>query len=396
LLGGLCAWCIVRALFLPEPVRSQIESAVGEGKTVRWVHDLAGVRQVQGWFIRAYAGGAMLCGLGLAGWVFLWLRKTGRPWLVHLLGLLMAADLIGFGFGRAAQCDPALYYPPIPALQGIGKSAPGRVVGFNCLPANLAATCGLRDVRGYDGVDPARLINLMAASADPRSTVFPYARAQWLTPKVTFTPDGAIQLPPVFDMLGVRYVIFRGSPKPNARPAFQSPDYWVMTNSNALARTFIPRRVEVVPEEKARLQKLASPDFDPREVACVESSVDLPNSCRGSAEIVDEIPTRITVSVRMETPGLVVLADRWDSGWQACFNGKRVPILQTNHAIRGVVVPAGSGMLQFRYAPASFAWGLRLAGLAAAILLAWLGLIARNQRPTEPARPGNNNDSGNP
>jgi hypothetical protein len=383
LLGGLCAWCAARALFLPEPIRSQLHAAISAGETLEWVEDLAGVRQVQAWFAWAYATQAMLGGLGLIGWFFLWFRRTWGRWLVHALGIIMAADLIGFGFGRAAQGELALYYPRIPVLQEIAKSAPGRVVGYSCLPANLAATCGLRDVRGYDGVDPARWIDLLTRSADLRSAVFPYAQAQWLTPKVGSTPGGGIWLPPVFDMLGVRYVIFRGSPKPNARPALQGPGYWVMVNSNALARAFVPRRVEVMPEEKARLQRLALLDFDPREVAFVELPVNLPSSCQGSAEIVEEVPTRIAISVRMETPGLVVLADRWDKGWQAYLNGQRVPILRANHAVRGVVVPAGSSTLEFRYAPASLAWGLKLAGVAAAILLSWLGLITRNRRPSD-------------
>jgi uncharacterized membrane protein YfhO len=96
---------------------------------------------------------------------------------------------------------------------------------------------------------------------------------------------------------------------------------------------------------------------------------------------VEEIPTRVTVSVRMETPGLVVLADLWDKGWRADWNGQRMPILRANHALRGVVLPAGEGTLVFRYAPASFSWGLRLAGLAVVMLLAWLGIILW-QRPT--------------
>jgi uncharacterized membrane protein YfhO len=87
----------------------------------------------------------------------------------------------------------------------------------------------------------------------------------------------------------------------------------------------------------------------------------------------------------METPGLVVLADLWDKGWQAYVNGQCVPRLRANQAVRGVVVPAGAGTLEFRYAPASFAWGLRLAGLAAVALLGWLGItIWSRQRAAGP------------
>jgi hypothetical protein len=260
-------------------------------------------------------------------------------------------------------------------LHEVAQSAPGRIIGYKCLPANLAMMCGLRDIRGYDAVEPARFIELLAGATDPRSSVHPYAQTQELVPKAGFTPEGTFRLSPVFDLLNVRYVVFRGSPLPNTHPAFQGPDYWVLVNSNALDRAFIPRRVETVGESKARLEKLASPAFDPREVAYVEEPVDLPGRCQGQADIVNEIPTRVTVAVRMETPGLVVLADLWDAGWRAYLNGQRVPILRANHAVRGVVVPRGSGTLEFRYEPASFAWGLRLAALAGVALLGWGGII---------------------
>jgi hypothetical protein len=176
-------------------------------------------------------------------------------------------------------------------------------------------------------------------------------------------------------MLGVRYVIFRGTPPPQARPAFQSPDYWVLVNPRALPRAFVPRRVEVVADNRGRLERLASQEFNPREVGYVETPMDLPPVCLGSAEIAEEIPTRVVLSLQMQTAGLVVLADQWNGGWKAWLNGKEVPILRANHALRGVVVPAGTGKLEFRYQPGSFAWGLRLSGLAGITLLAWALLV---------------------
>jgi hypothetical protein len=200
-----------------------------------------------------------------------------------------------------------------------------------------------------------------------------------------------MRLSPILDMLGVRYVIFRGEPPPLTHPRFQEPDCSVVENLAAMPRAFVPRRVEVMADGAARLKRLASAQFDPRELACVESPVTLPSSCRGTVELLDELPARIKLAVRMETPGLVVLADLWDQGWRAWLNGRPVPILRTNHALRGVVVPAGDGTLEFRYEPASFAWGLRLAGFAAVALLAGAwgsfrratpGPSSRNLRPT--------------
>ena len=89
-----------------------------------------------------------------------------------------------------------------------------------------------------------------------------------------------------------------------------------MTNRHALPRVYVPERVETVSDDQERLAKLAADDFDPRQVAYVEDGdrSQLPAACRGSAEIVEEIPTRIEVSLDMQTPGLVVLADLWDVG----------------------------------------------------------------------------------
>jgi hypothetical protein len=384
LLAGLFLWCVYRTLFPPEPIATQLAGTVRQGYQVKWIHDIEGVRRVQSWFARYYGAAAALCGAGVLGWWFLWSRRAWAVRLFPVLGVLLVGDLLWFAGGRSAQCDPALYYPRIPVLEQVAQSIPGRIIGANCLPASLAGLCGLRDIRGYDAVDPARLADLLTMAADPESKKYPYALMQKLAPRATFTMEGGIRLSPALDMLGVRYVIFRGSPPPGAHPAFRSPDYWVMVNSNALPRAFIPQQIEMVAEGKARLEKLASPQFDPRAVAYVEEPVKLPGLCQGSAEIVEEIPTRIVVSVRMETPGLLVLADLWDKGWQAYFNGQRAPILRTNHAIRGVLVPAGSGTIEFRYAPASFAWGLRLAGLAALVLLGWLGIMAAKRRPAAP------------
>jgi hypothetical protein len=374
LLAGLCLWCLYRTQFAGEPFETKLAQLVLDGKRLDWVRDLDGVRQVQAWAAEKYAIAAAWCGIGVAAWLLLWARPALRPRLFVALALTLVGELFLFALGRVVQCDPALYYPPLPVLAQVAKSVPGRAIGNSCLLPNLAVMCGLRDVRGYDSVDPARLVDLMEIARDPQYEPADYAATQYLVPKKALTHDGELRLPPVLDMLAVRYVIFRGAPDPQTHPAFRGEDYWVLVNSNALPRAFVPQRVESVPNSAARLAQLASPAFEPRKVAYVESPVNLPVSCRGTADIVAEVPTRITISVRMATPGLVVLADLWDKGWRAWLDGREVPILRANHAIRGVVVPAGESKLEFRYAPSSFAWGLRLSGLALLVILGWSGV----------------------
>jgi hypothetical protein len=239
---------------------------------------------------------------------------------------------------------------------------------------------GLRDIRGYDAVDPGRFIELLRVASEAPFADVPYAITQWMRPKGTITEKG-LHLSPVLDMLNVAYVICRGTPLPEVRPAFQSPDYWVMTNASVLPRAFVPRTVEAVPDARRRLERLGAPDFDPRQVAFVEQPLAFPSPCVGTADILGDEPNRVRLAVRMQTAGLVVVSDLWDPGWRAWLNGTPVPVLRANHAVRGVVVPEGSSTLEFRYQPASFARGVRCCVGASLVLCGWFA-IALWRRPT--------------
>jgi hypothetical protein len=369
LLAALSIWCVCHCFVLPELIATQ--AAFDAFYPKRWgsIQTITDVEQIQAWFVRHYVIMAVFCGLGFLGWLLVWFQRTGRFCWLPVLIIFLMGDLLWFDYGRNPQCDPGLYYPKIPALEKVAQSVPGRVIGV--MPPSLAMTQGLNDIRGYDSIDPARMVTLLKKVAVPGEE-FPYAAVMYLLPTGGFSPPSDVRLSPILDLLNVRYVIFRGTPPEAMHPVFQSNDYWVLVNSNALPRVFVPRSVQTATSDDQELAALASPEFNPADVAYVESAVELPARCLGTARITNETPTHITVSAQMETPGLVVLADNWDKGWRASWNGRPVPVLRTDYSVRGVVVPAGAGTLEFVYKPASFILGLWLAGFAAIVLLGWL------------------------
>lgn len=374
-LGMLCLWCFYRAAILPEPLATQFEQSVAAGQSIDWMQSSRDVSQAKDWFSRHYEVSGLLCGTGFLVWGLLRLGRVRQPLLAGAIGVLLSADLLWFSHGRSEQCDPTLYYPPVPALVELANAAPGRVIGHDCLPAKTAEAVGFRDVRGYDGMDPARWVHLLQIGADTNSFVTPYALTQWLIPQVSgMRADGSVALSPVMDLLEVTHVIYRGIPPPGIRPIFQSPDYWVMRNPTALSRVFVPERVESGIDAPKILQKLAQPEFNPRRVAYVETPVIVPGDCRGSAQIVSEIPTRIVVRAQMDTTGLLVLTDFWEKGWRAYIGHQVVPILRTDYALRGVLLPAGTTLVEFRYEPTTVRLTFWLAGVAAVIVAGWLAL----------------------
>ncbi|MGO8700150.1 MAG: YfhO family protein [Limisphaerales bacterium] len=383
LLAALAGWCIYRSRVFPEVISTQGEFDAFYKKMWATVQITADVGQVQAWFTRHYLMMALFCGMGLLGWLLLWFRKAAGLRLFPALAICLMADLIWFDYGRATQSDPALYYPKIPVLAEVAQSVPGRVIGLHCLPASVAAMAGLADIRGYDAIDPARMVRLIKLAEGKGSRTRPYGALQFFVPKgSSFPPDG-VRLSPVLDMLGVRYAINQDDPAPPYHPRFQGGGYWVLINSNALPRVFVPKSIEIVTSDEELLEKLGAAQFNPAAVAYVQTSVALPGNCVGQAQITSETPSHIVASVQMQTPGLIVLADRWDPGWRASWNGQPVNILQVNYALRGVVIPSGSGTLEFTYRPGSLILGLWMAGFAVVVLA---GLATQCHRSKTTAR----------
>lgn len=369
-LAGLSAWSLWRAFHLPEALGAKLSAALAHGQAITGVATADDVARVQDWFWQTNLVAALLCGLGVLLWIAV-LRGTHSRVFFIGLGAIVVGDMLWFAHGRSAQADPRWYYPRIGTLEQIATAEPGRVMGYSCLPAQLAQTHGLSDVRGYDSIDPARYIELLQLAVESGGPRFNYAVTQFLSPRVEPLPPDGVKLSPVLDLLGVRHVIFRGEPPAGLQPRFRSPDYWALTNPNALPRLFIPARIETIADDRERLARLSAPDFRPREVAFVETPLPLNGVGSGTVELLQDFPNHVTARVEMKSPGLVVLADYWDKGWQAYLNGQPTLLVRTNHALRGAVVPAGQWTLEFRYEPASVALSFTLAGAAALVLLAW-------------------------
>ncbi len=374
----LGAWCWWRSTHLPEPIATQFEAMVRKGTGFGWVHTVNGVHAVQEWTKGYFRKSAGWCAVGVVVWLLLRLQPRWQKRVPALAVILLAGELIWYGRAQIVQCEPELYFPPIATLNQVAKANPPRIVAADCLPANLHELYGLRDIRGYDAVDPKDYMDLMAIVRGSESLDFDYAYTQWMTPKAEVTPDGVFHFAPVLNLLAVDYAITRNPPPPFVKTAFSGPGYWAIPNPAAMPRAWVPKRVEMLPEAKARLEKMAAKTFDPAEVAYVETPVNVAAAVQGTVELLKpETPVNVQLEAKMTTPGLVVLADRWDKGWSAFVNGRPTAILRVNHALRGVAVPVGTSRIEFRYEPASFSTGLELAAVAGAVLLAWGGLGRR-------------------
>ena len=92
-------------------------------------------------------------------------------------------------------------------------------------------------------------------------------------------------------------------------------------------------------------------------------------------------PERIEVQVETQEQAVLVLNDAFYSGWTASVSGEPVQIKPANHAVRGVLVPAGAHDVVFSY-PHRLMAGAAVSGggLLLFLLVGLLGVEKRHSK----------------
>jgi Bacterial membrane protein YfhO len=111
--------------------------------------------------------------------------------------------------------------------------------------------------------------------------------------------------------------------------------------------------------------------FDPTQMALVEEEPSFkPDRIDSSANLKLELLTarEMDVSVTSTAPTFLVTSDVFYPGWRATVDAAPVHLYQTDYALRGVAVPAGTHVVRFEFHPASLYYGI-LVGTLSLILV---------------------------
>lgn len=369
---GVCVWRVGHRPEVFDQVEKLITTNTGSGNPP--LDTLDGVARVSRWFTRVAIGYALLAGVGLVLWFRLRTRWGATSQAAALLGVLAIAEVTLQGYDANVQAAPELYYPRVPVLQKIASLPPGRMVGMKCLPACLNQSHGLVDVRGYDAADPLRIVELLRCfKHEQAGNGSDYAAVQWWFPHL---PHGLARL------VGLRYLLaFGPQAPPNA--VFTHGGYSLYEMQGWLPRAFFAARGEVANDKAARLAALSKPEFDPRAVVYLESESPLPVDAApgaGTATFTVDEPERVVLALDVQSPGWLVLSDRWTSDWKARVDGVEQPVLPADHAFRAVHVASGAKTLEFTYEPKSWRHGLLALAAGLALLVAWCAWVWRASR----------------
>lgn len=151
----------------------------------------------------------------------------------------------------------------------------------------------------------------------------------------------------------------------------------IYENLRAMPRAWlVPEVVSMKDEDMLRTIKSSEmPDgriFDPSRVALVEEPFTLKiKNFDESAEarMIHLDDTSVEIHTNSISPAFLVLSDVYYPGWKVTIDGIPMHVFQTDYAIRGVMVPAGSHIVRFEFRPRSFYLGAEISIISLLLLI---------------------------
>lgn len=311
-------------------------------------------------------------------------RSVRAPLAAGLVALVFF-DLWLYGSRLNAFHTPRPVFARTPAIEALA-AVPGprprfANIGGWWVPPNGELPYRLYGISGYDPFVPRRIVELMSLADDQRDTAGgnffgPFRRAAVNSPvldllgvaTVTGAPGGSLPGP-------VRFAgSFRAYARPTAfPPAWVAPCWELASPGDVLRRVATMTSAElattaVVADEGGAGRALGG--APPATTGCGGADE------AGQVRIVRYDPERVV----MATPGaasggVLVLSDAWFPGWQARVDGRGVPVLRVDHALRGVALPPGAHTVELSYRPRPLVVGGAVSAATLVGIAAWLARI---------------------
>lgn len=322
--------------------------------------------------------------------------RAWGPKSVALFSLL-ALVFITLDLGQATyrfntHADPAILDQVPPIVQHLQDESRkdifrmGRFGWQRMFAANLPNLFGIQDYGGYDSIILTPYARYLEAIEHQKQ--LPY--------NIVMTCEQKSSLDsPLYSLLNIRYLV---SVKPLDHPDWDPVD--VAGNlklsrikpEKEVPRAFMVNQVRWVLDLEQAIETIRSGQIDVRRAATVETVVghashlvSSPAGPPGQATIVDYRPSRVHIETSAPSRQLLVLCDVHYPGWRGYVDGRPTDIITTNGIFRGISVPAGRHMVEFRFEPAPFRIGATLslaclAGLAVIQAVLW-GRRLRGENP---------------
>jgi hypothetical protein len=206
---------------------------------------------------------------------------------------------------------------------------------------------------------------------------------------------------PLLDLLNARFLLFPAgaAPEPGRFPEFlRAGDGEIRENPGAAPRVLISARATVLPSPNEILRRLSLSGYRPQdevylEEECPERFREGGREKAGEARVTARGINKVRIRAELSRPAILLLNERFDTGWRAYREGEEIPVYRANYLMRAVGLDPGSHEVVFRYHPASFNLGA-FVSLATLAILGCGAVFAAIRRRRERARKGGGDTPG--
>jgi uncharacterized membrane protein YfhO len=255
------------------------------------------------------------------------------------------------------------------------EQRPYRIVDVTNSPANGWAYHFIESVHGYSSAK-------IRAYQDMLDIAGPGANRE------AVPGNSVINNPFLWNLLNVRYIITTTPPPPGAAPAaFVSyTGKYVYNNDQALPRAWFVDSVVVEQNDKIVLVAMRDGTFNPRNKAYVRERLSVqPADSNATALVKARGNQHLSIATENTAKSFLVVSEVFYKEWQCTIDGQPVPIYQTNHVLRGVVVPPGKHMVTFTFKSTAFEQGktISIASNIAVGVVLLLAIVGQWKRKAE-------------
>jgi len=140
----------------------------------------------------------------------------------------------------------------------------------------------------------------------------------------------------------------------------------VAANPDVLPRAYFPKSLTPVASPAESRRRLST--LDPAQTALVPAKLaGLSQDSAAQAQILDYSGSRYRIHYRARSDSLLRVSVTWFPGWKARVDGRDLEVLRVDHALMGVLVPAGEKDLQLEYHSTYFSLGAAISLIGVAL-----------------------------
>ncbi len=210
------------------------------------------------------------------------------------------------------------------------------------LPPNFSLMYHIQSIDGYDPLYINEYGQLIAALQRGRPDIhIPFGFNRLITPQNYENP--------IINLLGVKYVLSLNElHSPKLQSVFTEGATHIYKNKDVFPRAFFVESLKNANSQQEAINFLFDVSQNLRKNAIAFHVKPKENLSEGRVTILQYSANKIVIQTENASDGFLILTDAYYPTWHAAVDGKETKIYPTDLALRGIFVPKGVHIVEFR------------------------------------------------